>query len=159
MTAEEYNSDVQTMRPLLIAQARQLMGNGDEAEDVVQDVLLRLWQMVSDLHRPILPLSRRLVRNMAIDRLRRRKPMRVVSDSDGSQPDETAHHERMEQTMHIVEQLPALQQTLLRLRHMEGMEMADIAQLTGTSEAAVRQALSRARRAVLRQYEELPKPM
>jgi RNA polymerase sigma-70 factor (ECF subfamily) len=45
-----------------------------------------------------------------------------------------------------------LQQTILRLRHMEGMELRDIAALTGSSEVATRKALSRARQAVRLQY-------
>jgi RNA polymerase sigma-70 factor (ECF subfamily) len=50
--------------------------------------------------------------------------------------------------MQMVEQLPDKQQTILRLRHMEGMEMADIAALLCTTETAVRKSLSRARQAV-----------
>ena len=38
--------------------------------------------------------------------------------------------------------------TILRLRHLEGMEMNEIAVLTGSSEVAIRKALSRARQAV-----------
>lgn len=48
--------------------------------------------------------------------------------------------------------LPDKQQTVLQLRHMEGMGMADIAELTGSSEVAVRKALSRARQAVRNIY-------
>jgi RNA polymerase sigma-70 factor (ECF subfamily) len=52
----------------------------------------------------------------------------------------------------IIETLPSLQQTILRLRHIEGMEMKDIAELIGTNEVAIRKALSRARQAVRTQY-------
>ena len=48
--------------------------------------------------------------------------------------------------------LPTFQQTILRLRHIDGMEYADIAQIMGSTESAIRQAVSRARRAVLKQY-------
>ena len=48
----------------------------------------------------------------------------------------------------VVESLPDVQQTILRLRHMEGMEMKDIARLLQMEETAVRKALSRARQAV-----------
>ncbi len=54
--------------------------------------------------------------------------------------------------MGIIESLPSLQQTILRLRHMEGMEMKDIAEIIGSSEVALRKALSRARQAVRQQY-------
>ncbi|WP_461186510.1 RNA polymerase sigma factor, partial [Trueperella pyogenes] len=48
--------------------------------------------------------------------------------------------------------LPTMQQTILRLRHMEGMEMQQIAELIGSNEVAVRKALSRARKAIKAQY-------
>ena len=50
--------------------------------------------------------------------------------------------------MEIVEKLPDKQQTILRLRHMEGMEMSEIAALLCTTETAVRKSLSRARQSV-----------
>jgi RNA polymerase sigma-70 factor (ECF subfamily) len=43
-----------------------------------------------------------------------------------------------------------MQQTIVRMRHMEGMEMAEIAELIGTSEVAVRKSLSRARQSILK---------
>ena len=54
--------------------------------------------------------------------------------------------------MAVIETLPSLQQTILRLRHIEGMEMSDIAALIGSNEVAIRKALSRARQAVRTQY-------
>ena len=43
----------------------------------------------------------------------------------------------------------AAAQVVLRLRHMEGMRMSEIALLTGSTETALRKALSRARKALL----------
>ena len=45
-----------------------------------------------------------------------------------------------------------MQQTILRLRHIEGMEMSDIAEMTGSNEVALRKVLSRARQAVRLQF-------
>jgi RNA polymerase sigma-70 factor (ECF subfamily) len=50
--------------------------------------------------------------------------------------------------MQVVDSLPELQQTILRLRHMQGMEMKELAAMLQMNEAAVRKALSRARMAV-----------
>ena len=54
--------------------------------------------------------------------------------------------------MAVVDSLPELQQTILRLRHMQGMEMKELAALLQMNEAAVRKALSRARMAVRDKY-------
>ena len=55
---------------------------------------------------------------------------------------------QVERVMEIVHTLPDLQQTVLHLRHVESRSMEEIALLTGSTEAAVRQSLSRARRRV-----------
>ena len=76
---------VRKLRPLLRGVARRYLDD-DEAEDTVQDVLLRLWQMVAELRSPLEPLARRLVRNFAIDKLRRKRPMAPLAemgDDDG----------------------------------------------------------------------------
>ena len=137
---------VRLLRPQLRGVARRYLDD-DEAEDTVQDVLLRLWQMVAELRSPLEPLARKLVRNFAIDKLRRKRPMAPLTemgDDDGDVDGELLEH-----TMRIVETLPDMQQLVLRLRHMDGMAMRDIAQLTGSTEVALRQTLSRARKSVL----------
>ena len=161
MTQEEFKEEALKVRPQLLEVARRYLGDAD-AEDVVQDTLLRLWQMVADVRRPMYPLASRLTRNLCIDHLRRLQ--RVTHDaslsgeadeplearvSDGSPVGEDTRIERM---MKVVETLPSLQQTIIRLRHIEGMEMKDIAAIIGSNEVAIRKALSRARQTVRQQY-------
>ena len=144
MTQEEFKSEVRRIRPELMAQARRYLGE-EEAEDIVQDVLLRLWQMVGELHRPLAPLALRLVRNFSIDQLRRKRPaVPLVEMEEGSAQDNS---ELLDEMMRLVATLPDMQQVVLRLRHMEGMRMSEIALLTGSTETALRKALCRARKA------------
>ena len=178
MTQEEYKDEVRRIRPKLISVARRFVGD-DDAEDTVQDVLLRLWQMLDELRLPIDALASVLVRNQCVSLLRKQRhaaafPAATVSDgyslaaatvpngfsfetatvpdgfSVGAAADST--DENLDRLMAIVESLPSMQQTILRLRHMEGMEMSDIAELTGSNEVAVRKALSRARQTVRLQF-------
>ena len=149
MTQEEFKEEAKRLRPRLMLTARRYLGD-DDAEDTVQDALLRLWQMVGELRQPLDALALRLTRNLCIDQVRRRKPTVMLTDSDGT--DETGDDERIERMMAVVSTLPDLQQTILRLRHLEGMEMNEIADLTGSSEVAIRKALSRARQAVRQKY-------
>lgn len=150
MTKDEYEIAMQRLRPVLIAEATRYMGNADEAEDMVQDALLKLWQMCAQLQSPVDGLARVLVRNICLDSIRRRKPREgiealPVAAGSGS---EAIEHERIERMMAIVESLPDIPQTIIRLRHMEGMEMKDIARLLQMEETTVRKALSRARQTV-----------
>ena len=65
---------------------------------------------------------------------------------------EPTRDERYMQVMQIIDTLPTLQQTVMRLRHIEGMEMREIAALTGSSEVAVRKTLSRARQTIRERF-------
>ena len=152
MTQEEYKEEARRLRPRLLQTARRYL-NEDDAEDTVQDVLLRLWQMVDTLRMPIDALATVLVRNFCVDRLRRQKPSLALTASY-EQADETETDERIERVLAMIDTLPTLQQTILRLRHIEGMEMREIAELTGSSEVAVRKTLSRARQTLKQQYEK-----
>ena len=149
MTKDEYEIAMQRLRPELIAEATRYMGNADEAEDMAQDALLKLWQMCDQLKSPVDGLARVLVRNICLDSIRRRKPREgIESLPPAAGSNEKEEHERIERMMAIVEDLPDAPQTILRLRHMEGMEMKDIARLLQMEETAVRKALSRARQTV-----------
>lgn len=152
MTEEQYQEEVVTMRARLMMTARRYLTN-DEAEDTVQDVLLRLWQILPELHSPMEPLAHILVRNYSVDRLRRKRPTLQLSEVADATDSKTGS-ERAERIMAIISRLPALQQTIFRLRHIEGMEMKDIAQLMGSTEAAVRKSLSRARQSIIRRYND-----
>ena len=66
MTKDEYEIAMQRLRPVLIAEATRYMGNADEAEDMVQDALLKLWQMCDQLKSPVDGLARVLVRNICL---------------------------------------------------------------------------------------------
>ena len=150
MTQEEFKEEAQRLRPRLMLTARRYLGD-DDAEDTVQDALLRLWQMVGELRQPLDALALRLTRNLCIDQVRRRKPTVMLTDSGGTDQAD-GDDERIERMMAVVSTLPDLQQTILRLRHLEGMEMNEIADLTGSREVAIRKALSRARQAVRQKY-------
>lgn len=150
MTKSEYEIAMQRLRPMLIAEATKYLGDANDAEDMVQDAMMRLWQMCSQLHSPVDGLARILVRNLCLDTIRRRKPREGIEALPAAigNSNEAVEHERIERMMSVVESLPDVPQTILRLRHMEGMEMKDIARLLQMEEAAVRKALSRARQAV-----------
>ena len=149
MTQEEYKEEARRLRQQMMNVARRYLAD-DDAEDTVQDALLRLWQMVDKLRMPLDGLASVLVRNLCVDTERRRHRTLALTEADDNE--DNGQDERIERMMGIIESLPSLQQTILRLRHMEGMEMKDIAEIIGSSEVALRKALSRARQAVRQQY-------
>ena len=152
MTTETFKDEVQAMRPMLVGVARGVLGSDEEAEDVVQDALLRLWQLRDEPIRNVRGFARIVVRNLCLSKVRRKQVMVDIGKADIADETETTNNEQIDRMMALVDALPTMQQTVLRLRHMQDMSMADIASLIGTSEAAVRQSLSRARRSIIEQF-------
>lgn len=153
MTTEEFQAEAQRIRPHLLTIARRYIDTPDEAEDIVQDGLLRLWQMLDELRLPIDSFAATVVRNLAIDHRRRLQPHEPITTQTADEGEATCQ-EAIDRMMNIINALPTFQQTILRLRHIEGMEFKHIAQMAGTTEGAVQMALSRARRTVFQQYHQ-----
>lgn len=150
MTINEYKEEVKLVRPQMLAIARNYLKDNDEAEDAVQDVILKLWQLIDTLHLPMSPLASVLLKNHCIDILRRHHYTTEVNETIPNEEEKA--DERYEKVIALIDTLPTMQQTIMRLRHMEGMEINDIAKLTGSKETAVRKALSRARHAIKDQF-------
>ena len=147
--------EVRDMRPMLLSVAKGILDSDEEAEDVVQDAMLRLWQLREEPIRNPKGFARTVVRNMSLSKVRRRP----LTQADLATNDDTAtdRNEQIDRMMELVDALPTMQQTVLRLRHMQDMTMADIASLIGTSEVSVRQSLSRARRSIIEQFKTIAK--
>ena len=145
MTIEEYQQEVKRIRPGLCRTAIRYLGEAD-GEDAVEVTLVRLWQMADDLRTPFNALAQTLLRNHCIDVLRRRHITVALDGHDIAVNEE--QDQRVETMMKLIKLLPPMQQMVLQLRHINGMEMAQVAQLTGMKEPAVRKCLSRARQAL-----------
>ena len=154
MTTERYMDEVKAIRPMLFNVARGILGSDEEAEDVVQDAMLRLWQLRDEPIMNVRGFARVVVRNLCLSKVRRKRETVDIARADVANDDESesARNEQIDRMMKLVDALPTMQQTVLRMRHMQEMTMADIANIIGTSEAAVRQSLSRARRCIIEQF-------
>ncbi len=148
MTVEEYQQAVAELQRELQKVAERYLPGSDECDDVVQETLLRLWQMHDQLHLPVLPFAKAIVKNLCLDKLRRTHHFDDIDDMHKIPSEDDPPDERIERMMNIIDTLPSIQQTVLRLRHLEGMEFKDIAKITGMSETAIRKAVSRARQSV-----------
>ena len=158
MTAEDFKREAETLLPILTTVAQRYMPRREDAEDVAQDVLMKLWGMLDELHSPMAALARVLTRNFCIDRIRRHHDtVELTPTSDrimtaASRNSDNPQQEMIDRMMLSIEHLPLKQQLVLRLRHMDGLSTAEISKLTGDSEVAIRQSLSRARQGVRRLY-------
>lgn len=155
MEEGEYRAAAEALRPMLVETARSYLQDTAAAENMAQETLMRMWQMHDALHSPVEALARTIVRNLALDYLRRRKPLTDIGETDIAAEETDTDHERYRRIMSIIATLPALQQTVLRLRLTEGREYAEIAELTGIKQTALRKIVSRARFRILTIYNEM----
>lgn len=75
MDIAEYKNIVANMRSLLLSKAYGITGNKDDAEDVVQEVCLRLWHMRNNLDKygNVNAVCVTMVRNLSIDKVRAKR--------------------------------------------------------------------------------------
>lgn len=159
MELDTFNREIVPMRMRLMVRARQLTGDDDSAEDLVQEVLLKLWGMRDglDRHTNHEALAMTILRNMATDRWRRQRLGRgdmATAEACGTSSEE----ERAEAAddirliERIVNALPPLQSRIFRMKEMEGYEAAEIMAITGCTPESLRQNLSRARRRIREEF-------
>ena len=155
MQNNEFEIFVRRSREGMISTARRYGMTLAEAEDIVQDALLRLYAMRHrlDEYRRVESLANVVVRNMTIDLLRKRnRHVEVALNADMLSEDDIGYDERIKPLLRAMEKLPSTQQLVLRMKHIEGLEVEEIASLLQMNIDAVYQNLSRARRAILEQF-------
>ena len=147
MTTEEFQQQAVELRKQLVGIAHRYMGNTDEAEDIAQDAMVKLWLMREQLTLPIKGMASIVTRNLCIDALRKKHNTIDISKLS-DEADFSDDGEQIEQMLKVIDSLPSTQRTILRMRHLQGMEMREIALVLGSTEVAVRKTLSRARKMV-----------
>lgn len=155
MQNSEFEIFARRSRDGMIATARRFGIPIAEAEDIVQDALVKLYAIRHrlDEYRNPDSLARIVVRNLAIDALRRRhKYHEVALTADMAYDEDLERDERIQPILRAMDSLPSKQQMVLRMKHIEELEVEEIASLLQMSVDAVYQNLSRARRAILKQF-------
>lgn len=147
MTTEAFQQQAGELRKQLVSIAHKYMGNTDEAEDIAQDAMVKLWLMREQLTLPIAGMASIVTRNLCIDALRKKHQTIDIAQLP-DEADFSDDGEQIEQLLKIIDSLPSTQRTILRMRHLQGMEMREIALVLGSTEVAVRKTLSRARKVV-----------
>jgi RNA polymerase sigma-70 factor (ECF subfamily) len=151
-TAERYRRRVFTF-------ARSLLSNREEAEEVTQDVLLRLWRHQRQVDEERLgSWLLRVTRNACYDLLRRRRSLRIAAGPPGgdeeaaevasAEPDPEARVQTADFRRRLQEALDEVGEpyrTVVVLREVQGLSHREISEALGVPEATVRVHLHRGR--------------
>ncbi|GHU57143.1 DNA-directed RNA polymerase sigma-70 factor [Bacteroidia bacterium] len=165
MELEKFKITVIPLREKLLNISLKLLDEKADAEDVVQEAFLKLWHIRDklDAYQSIEALAVMITKNLALDKLKLQKPMVDESDIHLRDTGTKNPHELLELQdavaciRRLIEQLPFLQQTIIRMKDVEGYELVEIAEIVGTQPEAVRVNLSRARKKIREQFTALNK--
>ncbi|MDP4239709.1 MAG: sigma-70 family RNA polymerase sigma factor [Bacteroidota bacterium] len=160
MSQERFKAEILPIRDKLFQLALKILVEEQEAEDAVQEVLLKLWNIRNSLDTYDSPAAyaTTVTRNHCLDRLKVKKRQDPLDDSydtraGNDNPYLQLERKNTEEILHkIIENLPSLQQAIIRMKDMEEYEVEEIAEITGTKVEAVRVNLSRARKKVREEY-------
>lgn len=164
MKANEFKSQLLPVKAKLYRLALTLLNDGSEAEDAVQDVYLKLWNMRIKLaeYNSIEALAVTMTKNLCIDRLRSYRSRKQNGDglervtlksSHRHDPVKTLElNEQLQHVHAIINQLPEQQRMILHLRDIEHYSYDEIEEMTGMKRNNIRVTLSRARKGVRDQY-------
>jgi RNA polymerase sigma-70 factor (ECF subfamily) len=159
MTQQEFQHTVTPIKSKLYRFALRMMNSNSEAEDVVQEVLIKLWQQREKLCQiaNVEAWSIRLTRNASIDKIRTRKMTEStdvllnVATNQPSPEDLTRRTETFDWVKKAMANLPEKQRAVMHLRDIEEYSYQEIAEALDIPLNQVKVNLSRARKQV-RQY-------
>ena len=155
MDKSAFEHEARTWRQKAVSVSRSCGAGDSEAEDIAQDVMLRLWQMrdeLEDVGRTG-ALAAVMARHLTRNRQRRRplqeqsKAITVALDTDPHELLEVKENEAWLASR--LAMLPTTQRTLIYMRQVEHRSHEEIARLLGIEQTSVSTLLARARRTLL----------
>ena len=164
MKTISFTADILPLKNLLYRLALRITMNREEAEDVVQDTLIKVWNKRDDWNNieSIEAFSLTICRNLALDRIRRADHQNASLDQEKVESADKARtpqevmeqRDRVETVRRLVDSLPEKQRSCMQLRDFEGKSYRDIANILGITEE---QVIFRARQTVKQKFEETEK--
>lgn len=159
-----FRNDILPLKDKLYRLALRITLNSAEAEDVVQDTMIRVWNKRDE--RPqfesIEAYCLTIARNLAIDRSQKMEAQNLQLTSEVREMPDTltpydrlAQNEQMQLVHRLVNELPERQRTIMQLRDVEGKSYKEIADILQITEEQVKVTLFRARQKIKQRYTEI----
>ena len=159
-----FRNDVLPLKNALYRLALRITLNTAEAEDIVQDTLIKVWDKRDgwDEIESIEAFSMTICRNLALDRIKKAENQNGSLDAISFEaPDATSNpyeqmiqKDRIELIKKLVDSLPERQRSCMQLRDFEGKPYREIAEILGITEEQVKVNIFRARQAIKTKFKE-----
>ncbi|MEA4937498.1 RNA polymerase sigma factor FliA [bioreactor metagenome] len=154
MDSTQFNNRIIVLSDQLFRLAKSILQNEDAAWDAVQDLNLKLWEKRLKLKEVenIPAFAMRSMRNLCLDIIRQHKKVDEIANDIEYQElnpyQQTERNDMVKKIQLMIDRLPELQRTIIRMRDVEGMEISEISYITQITENAVSVNLSRARQKI-----------
>ncbi len=159
-----FRDDVLPLKDKLYRLALRITLDTAEAEDIVQETLIRVWQHREEWHEisSIEAYSQIVCRRLALDVAGKSGHGNVQLDEQSQQDsvaitpeDQLDNNERLSLIKKLMDSLPEVQRTIMELRDIEGKPYKEIAEIMELTEVQVKVYLHRARMKVKNKVEEI----
>ena len=159
-----FRNDILPLKDKLFRLALRITLDRAEAEDVVQDTMIRVWNKRDEWQQfeSVEAYCVIVAKNLAIDRSQKKDAQNVeltpemAEEVDTSGPyDRLVNNERMKIIHRLIDELPEKQRLIMQLRDIEGESYKDIAKVLQLTEEQVKVNLFRARQKVKQRYIEI----
>ena len=159
----DFRRDLLPHKDKLFRLALRIVLQRSEAEDIVQETLVRAWERREALTQ-VESLEGYLItvcRNLALDNREKKENSNLslgdaeleLPASDISPQERLEREEKLQRVHRLFNQLPEKQRTIMHLRDIEGLSYQETAQALGITEDIVRVTLHRARAAIRKAFE------
>lgn len=155
-----FHDDVLPLKDKLFRVAFRIILHREEAEDIVQETLIRAWnkrQELSDV-KSLEAFCVTIAKHLAMDAREKKDAQHVELTAEYDQAtastpyDQLVESERMELLRKFLIQLPEIQRDVFHLRDVEGKSYQEIAEALQLSEEQVKVYLFRARQKIRQQF-------
>ena len=164
-----FRNDVLPLKNELYRLALRITLNPAEAEDIVQETMIKVWnkrEQWNDIE-SIEAFCLTICRNISLDKMRKMENQnQSLEEGEHDAPDTSYSSNPEEQAMQqdklalirrLINSLPEKQRSAMQLRDFEGKSYKEIAKVMGISEEQVKVNIFRARQAIRQKYLETEK--
>lgn len=159
MDQHAFKQEVFSLKDGMYRFAKRLLISEDEAKDVVQEILIKLWQMKDTLHQyhNVSSFAMKCIKNECLNRLKHQEVVLkhqtdIYGQNNYCQISTDNTHEII---LKMIDALPEKQKMVIHLKDVEEYNVVEISETLDMEESAVRVNLMRARQKIKEQLERL----